>query len=565
MIAMLSLADVRAQETTNRKKRPKRVASVTRQTWDFSTVDHLLPLYVKAKMENNDFNSPLTGILVFYGGLDDAGKMELRKYLVDKMDGFYNEEKAMEALAIADIYESIAPTNDFGMLRLYYYRGEQAATQKGDSIALKQYMNHIAQLPDDGNDKKSDCLFALNSHLEAIRNYIPMDKTIDGMWVSDIRDLGYGNPFFILNIHTNGDGITTFTLTENSQYLGYASFSGDQAAQEKLLFTADSVYVAWSNEDMKNPSPELNYIFRQTTGFCAGELGTKIVKNGGVALQNITSGLIGLGMDAIADAIFTPSKHVFFLQAKMCKVNGCQIEADISSTKLYVKGDKEPKLTEDNWHTLFTKVENEDSLFWVNYMGKPFFVSELSEDLLADILEKVNRDGAEKQVVTELTEDMQRSIYKSFVKEDRKAIKKKYGISMLKPDKIKALNLMQYRKMCYKNEEKLIKQGETALSDIINLHNHNTIPMIGILFNDSTTIVSSVAKYSPADFAGVIKNDKVTHVDGYEVKTSEQIIRLIRRKKPYDTATLTIKRKKKVMEIPLEIDVYVLNQEEKTK
>lgn len=575
-----------AQKSAGKRRVTTQRTATAQQTWDFSIIDNLLPLYVTAKKENKDFNSPLTGILVFYGGPNDTGKRECRKYLVDKMDGYYNEQKPTEALAVADIYESIAPVNDFGRLRLYFYRGEQAATAKGDTVMLKQYIDNIISLPDAGNERKQECLSTLNGYLEEIRNYIPVDKTIDGVWVSDIWNTFSGYPYFVLEIHTDERGKTTFTLQARSEYLAYTSSAwspwGKQTAQEEFVFNTDSIYAAWSNEDMKKPSPELNCMFRQTAGTFASVLGTKATIEGNAALGNLTSSIVGLGVDAIADAIFTPSKRAYFLQMKMRKLNDRQIEADVFSTKLKVKGDSKPKLTDDKWKALFTKIEPEDSLFWM-YYGTPDFLFDNSEVFLKDIQDELMKELAKYNVkesskeaqqevakllskekaLKELPEDMQKRLPKTLSKEDKKNIKKKYGIKASSGyDELKAFNSFQYNKMYYKNEEKLIEQGETNLSNVVNIHNSHITPVIGVIFDENSTTISKVIKYTPADFAELKKEDIITHVNGYEVNTAEQFKRIITRKKPFDTVTLTIKRKKKTMEIPLEL--YFCKEQENT-
>lgn len=578
MVLMLPSVTFAQKSTGKRRAATQRTATV-QQTWDFSTIDNLLPLYVTAKKENKDFNSPLTGILVFYGGLNDTGKRECRRYLVDKMDGYYNEQKPTEALAIADIYESIAPVNDFGRLRLYFYRGEQAATVKGDTVMLKQYMDNIVSLPDAGNERKQECLFTLNGYLEEIRNYIPVDKTIDGVWVSNIRTIDSSLPFFVLKIRTDNDVNTTFTLTEASQYLSYAysSYASKLNAQEEFVFNTDSIYVVWSNEDMKKPSPELNYMFRQTAGTFASALGTKATIEGNAALGNLTSSIVGLGVDAIANAIFTPSKRAYLLQIKMRKINDRQIEADIFSNKLKVKGDNQPKLTEDKWHALFTKVEPDDSMFWTNYsslislfelseelpieiqkdlikqLPKEYDMKEIPEEAMKEIIKELSKEKIRK----ELPEDIQKKFPKILSKEEKKNIRKRYGLSIWSdPQKIKAFNDFQYDKMHYKNEEKLIMQGETDFSNIVNIHGSHITPVIGVIFDENSTAISKVIKYTPADFAELKKEDIITHVNGYEVNTTEQFKHIITRKKPFDIVTLTIKRKKKTMEIPLELYFY---------
>lgn len=582
MIALMFQPTIFAQKRTGKKGVPSQKAVTVKQKWDFSTIDNLLPLYVKAKNENKDFNSPLTGILVFYGGLSDMGKLECRKYLVDKMDGYYNDQKPTEALAVADIYEPVAPINDFGRLRVYYYRGEQAATVQGDTTQLKQYIDAILSLPDAGNDKKQDCLSVLNGYLEEIRNYVPVDKTIDGVWVSNIQKLYDKSPFFVLRIHTGHDGNTTFTLSDVSAYLSYAysSDASKQIAQEEFAFDSDSIFAVWSNEDLKKPSAELNYMFRQTAGAFSSALGAKAAMGGNAITGSLTSGIVDLGMNALADAIFTPSKRAYLLQMKMRKINDRQIEADIFSTKLKVKGDNQPKVTEDKWHALFSKVEPEDSIFWADDLVNLISVFESSEELTAELATEIQNELAkylteeyknlpktvQQQVIKELSdekirktlpEELRNKLPQRLSKEEKKNIKKRYGLSsMSDPKKIKAYNNLQFDKMHYINEAKLIRQGITVFSNIVNIHNSRITPFIGVICNENNTTVSKIVKYSPADFAELKKGDIITHVDGYEIKTFQQFVRMIKRKKPFDKVTLTIKRKKETMTIPLELYFY---------
>lgn len=359
--------------------------------------------------------------------------------------------------------------------------------------------------------------------MEEIRNFIPVDKTLDGVWVSNIQCLDDNSPFFVLKIHTECDGNTTFTLSDDSPYLAYAfsSSSSKQIAQEEFPFGRDSIYVVWSNENLKEPSPELNYMFRQTAGSFSSVLGTKATIGGNAALGDLTSSIVGLAMNAIADAIFTPSKRAYLLQMKMRKINNRQIEADIFSTKFKVKGDNQPKITEDEWKALFIRIEPEDNMYWYNNIGMPISPFKLEKNE-AKVFRKKN----------------------------------KYPKVLVNYKKIKIFNSMQYCKALYQNEKRIFEQGDT-LSNILRLYNKNIIPVAGIIYEDSTSvIVKDVVDGFPADWAGIKKKDIITHIDGYAINNPKQFVRLIERKNPFDKVTLTIKRSKKIMEIPLELYFY---------
>ena len=500
---------------------------------DMDHFERLLSLYVQAKAERADFYSSMTSLLVFYGGQDDAGKAKCRRCLAQHMDEYYNDrDKPVEALAIADLYESLAAFDDPERLKISYYRGEYAATVEGDSIALHRAISDIEAFPaGQGTDREAH-LLVLRDYLEQIRNYVPVDRTIDGIWISDLRTKHFGAPKMILKVIPGKDGSPIFRMYHlPEEYAPAAQFDilknamsmwrgQGMDAQSEWVYAGDSILAVWSNEKLKNPDADLHAMTRQISGSLTDAV---TIAGGGSLEGNLLGGSLSILSGMLLDELFTPSKVVFVLQGRLRKVNDRQLDAVIYYTYLRAKGSDKPEVKNEEWHTLFTRVEPQDSLFWYSNFGFyfPFGVT----------------------------------------KKDRKVLKGTDACRLAKSavgtsqKKLRMYNRMQTEKMIYRCEEQLSFQGEEEFSDVRRIHQPGLRPFTGIEGRSDSTgcVVVKVLPESPAFLYRVKRGDLITHVDGFAIKTFEQFERIIGRKNPFDLVEITVKRGKKNKKIKLEL------------
>lgn len=501
---------------------------------DMDHFERLLSLYVQAKAERADFYSSMTSLLVFYGGQDDAGKAKCRRCLAQHMDEYYNDrDKPVEALAIADLYESLAAFDDPERLKISYYRGEYAATVEGDSIALHRAISDIEAFPaGQGTDREAH-LLVLRDYLEQIRNYVPVDRTIDGIWISDLRTKHFGAPKMILKVIPGKDGspifrmyhlpeeyapATQFDILKNAMSMWRGQ---GMDAQSELVYAGDSIFAVWSNEKLKNPDADLHAMTRQISGSLTDAV---TIAGGGSLEGNLLGGSLSILSGMLLDELFTPSKVVFVLQGRLRKVNDRQLDAVIYYTYLRAKGSDKPEVKNEEWHTLFTRVEPQDSLFWCNgdfYF--PFAVTKKDRKLLKGT-EACRLAKSAIGAATSLT-------------------------------RFRMLNRMQTEKMIYRCEEQLSFQGEEEYSDVRRIHQPGLRPFTGIEGRSDSTgcVVVKVLPESPAFLYRVKRGDLITHVDGFAIKTFEQFERIIGRKNPFDLVEITVKRGKKNKKIKLEL------------
>lgn len=491
------------------------------QQMNLTRVNQLLDKYLSEKSAGQGGETALTGLSVYFGGLSDTQKKYVCKSLMDRIEKSYSSNNMGDVLLLSDLYESFSPdASDPNFARLFYIRGEYAASES-DTLALKKQIQNIESCV---GDKKEQYLAALYKNLEEIRNYVPVDRTIDGVWVSNLKNLDFNLPYFMLEVKSASNGIPVFTLKNKTGFLDW--LEKPVSTQEEFAFTNDSIYVVFSNEDLKQPSPFLNEILRTSGNTYSTIVGMKTaMSTGSSILGDISGRAMSMAVDAVANSIFAPRKYSYLLEIKFRKVNDWQMEADVALHDVKVKGDNEPKYGNREYHTLFTKIKSEDNWYWYDEHG--------------NILTMLEQSGKEYDVF----------------KKEHKCPVGWYMHGWSNPQKtIGYFNWFQTAKMEYLTEERLIREGVT-ISDSVNWHNKELQPMLGVKFEENSSVlkISKVATAYPAERAGIEKGDVVTHIDGYQITTVQQFYDLINSKRPCDKVVITLLRKNKKRDIAVEL------------
>lgn len=491
---------------------------------NLTRIEQLVDKYISEKTNGTGGETALTGLSIYYGGLSDLQKRSVCKYFMTRIDKFHSDGDMKSALVLSDLYESFSPDpTDANYARLYYIRGEYAA-MRSDTLTLKRQISSLVNFSSSDETEKEKYVTALSTNLEEIRNYVPVDRTIDGVWVSNLRDLDYNLPYFMLEVKSASKGIPVFTLKNKTGFLNW--LAKPVLAQEEFAFTNDSIYVVFSNEDLRQPSPFLNEILRTSGNTYSTIVGMKTaMSTGSSILGDISGRAMSMAVDAVANSIFAPRKYSYLLEIKFRKVNDWQMEADVALHDVKVKGDNEPKYGNREYHTLFTKIKSEDNWYWYDEYGH--------------ILTMLEQSGKEYDVF----------------KKEHKCPAGWWMYDWSNPKKtIGYFNWFQTAKMEYLTEERLIREGVT-ISDSVNWHNKELQPILGVKFEEDSSVlkISKVAKAYPAERAGIEKGDIVTHIDGYQITTVQQFYDLINSKQPCDKVVITLLRKNKKRDIAVEL------------
>lgn len=543
LILVLMTATSGAWSQRRKTKAPSKVKTVQ---VDYTTFNTLLPLYIDAKASGRDFTAPLTGIVMDYAQKTPEQKKLYRASVINRGGEYLDANNFNDALAMVDLYRAfnVTPEEPYAMEAMSFIRATKGAFVDNDSTTLKQEILYIDGLRNNDNPALThNRLEALKSYLQYMRDYIPTHNSVSGTWIATLFEHDTGYPVFIMDItppENPRKGVATYKLHrghagEVGGY-GHGSVFKDSTlvAQEVLSFANDSIYCVWSSESLKTPSPELNMLFRSSGMTFSNALSQKLIIEGGGDLASsltgsLMDGLISVGVDALADAIFNPSKKSILLQAKMRKLNDRIMEGDVYFSGLKMKSGAVQQRDSTVYHTFFTKVEPSDSLFFWNF-GRVISVIEDQKLTPRQIKQKYSW-------------------------------KKAPGVSVLAYEENSSFNRLQFAKQLYLTQKRMEKEypigSGTECPHLININ-----PVLGINMSekaqntDSGVIIGKPAKGLPAHLAGLKKGDCITHIDGFPVNSWDELKTIISRCTPYKDIELTYIRGKKTSTILIQPVIF---------
>ncbi len=368
--------------------------------------------YILLNSQRNDASVPSMKIYNYYINASDEDKLALEESISKVAFTFVSEGKTEYALSATNLYELLPVESQKLNSQIYFTKGYCYATLN-DSINLKSIISKLQRYP-----KTTFYTSVLNSYLDEMRKPVTSLKNLDGWWVSDMlydKKEWYGaldggilghTPKYILKINELS-GNTDFWLERRSAFntricnktKGSSwDYTDDIKSKIVMPYASDSICVIWSSEDLKNFNADIAQSLRQVTATIgatiAGEVNQRYKYS--TSEKIATDMLVDLGetaINAIFDAIFTPSKKIFVLQARLKKVND-----NLLTGKLYFRQTKAKAGEEFKWEKY---VDTISLLRWkpeydVVFMGKdkeypvmPYY--DISKDVSSQIKSLKNK------------------------------------------------------------------------------------------------------------------------------------------------------------------------------
>ncbi len=310
--------------------------------------------YILLNSQRNDASVPSMKIYNYYVNASQEDKLALEESVSKVAFTFVSEGKMEFALSATNLYELLPIDSQKVKSQIYFTKGYCYAALC-DSINLKSAIYKLQRYP-----KTTFYTSVLNSYLDEMRKPVTSLKNLDGWWVSDMlydKKEWYGalddgilghTPKYILKINELSGNID-FWLERRSAFntricnktRGWVWDATDDIKSKIVMpYASDSICVIWSSEDLKNFNADIAQSLRQVTATIgatiAGEVNQRYKYS--TSEKIATDMLVDLGetaINAIFDAIFTPSKKIFVLQARLKKVND-----NLLTGKLYFRQTK---------------------------------------------------------------------------------------------------------------------------------------------------------------------------------------------------------------------------------
>jgi len=305
-----------------------------------ATADELLDGYVSASANKENATPYITKINQVFKNYNNIQQAAFRGKIYEKINGdtIIEQQRLAKKMALIDLYVLLAESNDSKLDDLYFQKGEICGLHTGDTIMLKECITGLKLSDQSKTPKVTDYITTLQDYLEQIRNYLPLSKRLDGIWVSDYMiNAKWNYPAFVLNVDE-------FKIKLE---LGYAF---NYSAQSVIDIGKDKVYMVWSNEKLKIPNQAVALSLGQTIGDITTDAVTEATSSligniGGDIIGGIAGNVIG---NAIID-IFAPSKTIYVLEMELEQKNEYELQGKFYLQTIIIdgKGNKEIKKEED--------------------------------------------------------------------------------------------------------------------------------------------------------------------------------------------------------------------------
>lgn len=530
-----------AYGATPRKKKKNRRATRTEivkpPSEPFEKVTEWVGEYIEQKSYSRDTADPLIRLLGYSKQLKGKYYSAFDKLLVDSLTANLKRNSSDRVIAVVELYDHLFADTAANKTKMLYVKGNILAS-KQDTIQLKKVIRRLDLLQDTVHSQ------TLYGHLVKIRNYVPADQGLDGTWISNwYRTDGYNwsmNP--ITFDYKNGQ-----TIVYHKPYVYELEYTSDYPTDTSrivLPYAEDSLYIVWSSEKLKNIDPEALGLLRGATSTAASIVSGNLARHNKVdlgeqILGNIATSAIEIGLNAIFDALWKPSKTVWILEGRFRRVNKYLLQGTLSyqSKKVNVDGKVSNKTSWSHEYS-YTRYNPDDHIYWAGWRF----------DINTPYVWLTEYIKARKNQFTPAKKDQKR------------------------------FNTHQRAKVWYLNHIRAMEEGiDDDLYYQLWLRADSMkqacyiAPFIGIVFDevDSTfrqknkwspeqgVVVKEFGKWSPALLAGLKEKDVIVEVDSYPITDDASFSKAIGNFKPYEVVNVVVQRKKKRLTIPVELSVWL--------
>ena len=349
-----------------------------------SEIDYLNE-FVELRNSGKDASLPLLNLKERYNTFSEIERNDFNAVMIDHISRSLKDNNKGRALAIIDLYEFLVRGNNSKMEELYFISGNIYA-ERCDTINLKKVINKLENL-----NQESPLLCKLNDFLAQFRQLRLLDKGLCNAWVSKelcsmkkrflYGSALYGFPKYVFRFNERNDSTVVIVKPSPFSAINFKLFGME--SQIVVPYMKDSIYIVWCSEKLKNYDPEFVGSIRGITGTLSAEVQGELSKRnkydfGEQLAGSMLASVAEVGLNALFDAMFTPSKKIHLLEARLRRVS----DNELSGIICYRKASVDASETNVNFNvecdsvTLYRWTQNSDVFF----MGPKGRVLAIEED-----------------------------------------------------------------------------------------------------------------------------------------------------------------------------------------
>lgn len=552
LIAIAAMCISIAYGATPRKKKKNRRATRTEYvkppTEPFEKVTEWVGEYIERKSNYRDTADPLIRLLEYSKQLKGKYYSAFDKLLVDSLTANLKRNSNDRVIAVVELYDHLFADTAVNKTKMLYVKGNILAS-KQDTIQLKKVIRRLNLLQDTVHSQ------TLYGHLIKIRNYVPADQGLDGTWISNwYRKDVYNWPMNPITFDYKDGQTIVYHKPYVLELENTCEYQPTDTSRLVFPYAEDSLYIVWSSEKLKNIDPEALGLLRGATSTAASIVSGNLARHNKVdlgeqILGNIATSAIEIGLNAIFDALWKPSKTVWILEGRFRRVNKYLLKGTLSfqSQKVDVNGKVSNKTSWTNKYS-YTRYNPDDHIYWA---GWRFGITTPYEWLTKYIKARKSQfTPAKKDKKHFNTHQRLKVWYLNHIRALEEGVDDDlfYELYIPKADSMK--------QACYIAPF----MGVTLSSvDSIFRQKNKWSPDQGVVITDF------YKEYSAALLAGLKKKDVIVEVGSYPITDDASFSDAISHFKPYEVVNVVVQRKKKRLTIPVELSICLRDYDKNEK
>lgn len=524
--------------------------------------------YVEAIIKKQDATSCLSRLNMYYKQKKPTEQAEILKTIYDTITKMQEDGKNKETLALIDLYQFFADPIDKNLPLLYYIKGDISITELNDSVSLKNCIKDLQMCDNKKFPQVEEYIQTLQGLLVDFRNYVPVMKRLDGLWVGINIESG-NHPFPLPNGYNIGTPCYVIQV-EGSSLRMYGYYGSSMVKAGDKLFSKDDesntmsqhivelrnnrIYADWSSEKLSEPNPVMLSTMMSLSGSVGDLLANNLFGDISNTLTDLGSSIFSSALSSLVSSAFAPSKEITIVQGELELINDYEMVGIFNSQIITIKSDKSPEICKTTEKILFTRWDVDENNFFIDIGRQCFYPNDYPNWKNEKKIKKLDSYKKNHKLIISVREKL------PFIPTNIMETSNNYFKAWA------AFNSFQITKQLYRNELKMKKQG-LALSPTYNSdRNHTTL---GCSYDNLSLHVETekmekglyiedVEDYSTAYLHGIKQGDVLLKIDGFEMNTPKQAVSYIESLEPFTTVNLEILRKGKVLKIPVELSYKIV-------
>ena len=321
-------------------------------------IDEFLNTYIN----NGNTQIADNAIKNYINHLSDGQKKSFNANILDRIGPMLEQNHYAASLALINLYQAHSSKSNKMMPMLYYIKGN-IYTSLRDTTGIKEAIKALSEYKEG-----EEFITMLSDGLNSIRSYKPDLNDLEGSWITDLVSKQKPEMPLIFFDNTVHGGSIESVIRKNSpinkiiaQHMSLLGKSSELPSSQLIIpYASDSIYIAWCNEKITGQNAFVTSLLRESVSITASHIEGILNQRNSHSSTASVLGSLGttaaeIGLNALIDGLFTPTKKIYFIEAKLRIYNRYMMKGKVKLILNRVSADGSSSSNDYEWNSIIYK------------------------------------------------------------------------------------------------------------------------------------------------------------------------------------------------------------------